>query len=71
MCSNCYHIKGRAKRAWKCEHTLKAHYAKGLCQNCYQINYSNDIKNGKKSNIPNLYSNPNPRFSLSRTHVGN
>lgn len=69
MCSNCYHIKGRAKRAWKCDHIHKAHYAKGLCQNCYQISYSNDIKNGKKGSVQNLYCNP--RFSLSKAQVEN
>jgi hypothetical protein len=40
MCSNCYHIKGRGKRAWKCEHKEKQHYALGICQNCYQTKYT-------------------------------
>jgi hypothetical protein len=39
MCNNCYHSKGRAKRAWNCKHTDKFHYSFGLCQNCYQIKY--------------------------------
>ncbi len=69
MCSNCYHIKGREKRAWKCEHSQKAHYAKGLCQNCYQIGYSNDIKNSKKINGKNnLVNLP---FSLTKSTLEN
>jgi len=43
MCYNCYHRLGRDKKAWKCEHTDKIHYARGLCQNCYHTLY-------KKSN---------------------
>ncbi len=39
MCNNCYHSKGRSKRAWKCSHKEKAHYAHGVCQSCYQIIY--------------------------------
>lgn len=39
MCDNCYHAKGRFKKAWKCVHKNKAHFAKGVCQNCYQIIY--------------------------------
>jgi hypothetical protein len=39
MCNNCYHSRGRKKRAWKCQHKEKFHYAHGLCQNCYQYNY--------------------------------
>lgn len=39
MCYNCYHSKGRNKKAWKCEHRNKMHYAKGLCQNCYHTLY--------------------------------
>ncbi len=40
MCSNCYHSRGRDKKAWKCPHTDKIHYALGFCQNCYQANYT-------------------------------
>jgi galactose-1-phosphate uridylyltransferase len=40
MCDNCYHTQGRKKKAWECEHTTKHHYAKGLCQACYQNEYS-------------------------------
>ena len=39
MCSNCYHSKGRSKKPWNCSHINKPHYALGLCQNCYQMNY--------------------------------
>jgi len=39
MCSNCYHSKGRKKKPWNCSHITKAHYALGVCQNCYQMNY--------------------------------
>ena len=35
MCQNCYHSKGRTKKATKCEHTDRALYAKGICKNCY------------------------------------
>ena len=44
MCSNCYHSRGRNKKAWKCEHKQKAHYALGICQNCYQTLYSHSKK---------------------------
>jgi hypothetical protein len=39
MCYNCYHSKGRDKKAWKCIHNNKMHYAKGLCLNCYHSIY--------------------------------
>ena len=41
MCENCYHLKGRTKSPWNCKHNYKHHYALGLCQNCYQIQYIN------------------------------
>lgn len=44
MCSNCYHSKGRVKKPWNCPHTTKTHYALGLCQNCYQMNYTKGKK---------------------------
>ena len=40
MCNNCYHSKGRGKKAWKCPHKTKTHYALGICQNCYQADYT-------------------------------
>ena len=39
MCSNCYHSKGRNKKPWNCPHLSKSHYALGVCQNCYQMDY--------------------------------
>ncbi len=39
MCYNCYHSKGRDKKAWNCEHGNKMHYARGLCLNCYHSHY--------------------------------
>lgn len=39
MCSNCYHISGREKKPWNCEHLDKHNYAKGMCQACYQQKY--------------------------------
>ena len=43
MCNNCYHKQGREKKAWNCEHTNRAHYAKGKCQNCY-LNFYHKVK---------------------------
>ncbi len=48
MCNNCYHSRGRAKRAWNCSHSDKFHYAFGLCQNCYQIKYCKKRKTTEK-----------------------
>ena len=39
MCINCYHRKGRTKKAWACAHREALHYSKGLCQNCYLSRY--------------------------------
>ena len=39
MCINCYHRRGRTKKAWGCPHKDKLHYSKGLCQNCYLAKY--------------------------------
>lgn len=44
MCNNCYHLIGRNKKAWKCSHTNKSHYALGVCQNCYQARYVNKTR---------------------------
>lgn len=44
MCNNCYHSNGRNKKAWKCSHTQKPHYALGVCQTCYQSKYSSKAK---------------------------
>ena len=39
MCANCYHRRGRTKKAWACPHTRKTHYSKGLCKYCYLSGY--------------------------------
>ena len=31
MCIDCYHRRGRTKKAWLCSHSEKLHYSKGLC----------------------------------------
>lgn len=64
MCQNCYHAKGRTKKATKCEHADRPLYAKGICKNCYLSIYHkkkrseirtchNDIIDGKTSLIKN------------------
>lgn len=35
MCKNCYHLKGRTKKATSCEHKERVMYSKGVCKNCY------------------------------------
>ena len=47
MCNNCYHSNGRNKKAWKCSHTDKAHYALGICQTSYQFKYVLKVKKAK------------------------
>jgi hypothetical protein len=44
MCNNCYHSNGRNKKAWKCLHIEKAHYAQGVCQTCYHSKYTSKGK---------------------------
>lgn len=39
MCKNCYHAKGRTKKASKCEHSDRVMYSKGVCKNCYLSTY--------------------------------
>ncbi len=39
MCHNCYHRRGKSKKAWGCPHTNKSPYSGGLCQNCYLAKY--------------------------------
>jgi len=53
MCNNCYHSKGRNKKAWKCSHTHKPHYALGVCQTCYQLKYANKTKKVEEDNKTN------------------
>ncbi len=61
MCNNCYHSIGRDKKAWKCEHITKSHYALGLCQNCYQSRYmlKTKIKGIKNKSKNCSYSDEN------------
>jgi hypothetical protein len=53
MCYNCYHRKGREKKAWLCSHKNKNHYARGYCNNCYHLEYKQvnpeAIKNASKN----------------------
>ena len=49
MCNNCYHTAGRNKKAWKCGHIEKPHYALGICQTCYQYKYSKIRNRSTKS----------------------
>ena len=51
MCNNCYHSIGRNKKAWKCSHTTKSHYALGVCQNCYQSRYVIKTKKTEDENV--------------------
>ena len=39
MCHNCYHRRGKTKKAFACEHKDKSHYSNGMCQNCYLAKY--------------------------------
>jgi hypothetical protein len=48
MCINCYHRRGRTKKAWACIHSEKLHYSKGLCQNCYLSRYYRQRKEQKR-----------------------
>lgn len=48
MCINCYHRRGRTKKAWACIHREKLHYSKGLCQNCYLSRYYRQRKEQKR-----------------------
>jgi len=48
MCYNCYHTQGRVKRAWKCTHIEKYHYANGFCKTCYHNLYSKKRYRNKK-----------------------
>ena len=51
MCNNCYHNIGRNRKAWKCEHKNKIHYALGICQTCYHYKYSKKRNHVKKNKI--------------------
>lgn len=59
MCNKCYHTLGRDKKAWKCGHEDKPHYALGICQTCYQYKYSK-IRN--RSSKKKKIENPNDKL---------
>lgn len=48
MCKNCYHAKGRTKKATKCPHSDRPLYAKGICKNCYLSTYHKDKRQEKR-----------------------
>lgn len=48
MCKNCYHAKGRTKKAQECTHHDRPLYAKGVCKNCYLSIYHKDKRLEKK-----------------------
>lgn len=55
MCKNCYHAKGRTKKAHLCGHNDRTLYAKGVCKNCYLSSYHKEKKfTGKDSNEESL-----------------
>lgn len=54
MCQNCYHAKGRTKKATKCEHTDRSLYAKGICKNCYLSIYHKKKRSELKTTLSNV-----------------
>ncbi len=48
MCKNCYHLKGRNKKATGCSHVDRLLYAKGMCKNCYLSIYNKERRRKKK-----------------------
>ena len=54
MCKNCYHSKGRQKKATTCEHSDRTLYAKGLCKNCYLSIYHKKKRSTKKEGKDHL-----------------
>jgi hypothetical protein len=44
MCVACYHKSDRDKKAFKCIHSDRALYAKGMCKKCYQNDYFLSVK---------------------------
>jgi len=54
MCINCYHRRGRTKKAWACSHKDRLHYSKGLCQNCYLAKYYRKRKAAKTKKVPKV-----------------
>jgi hypothetical protein len=56
MCQNCYHAKGRTKKATKCEHSDRPLYAKGICKNCYLSIYHKKKRSELKTSSSNVSS---------------
>lgn len=48
MCKNCYHSKGRIKKAELCEHKDRKLYARGVCKACYLRDYHNRLRNAQE-----------------------
>ena len=63
MCNNCYHSSGRNKKAWKCRHVHKSHYALGICQACYQSKFITKVKKTLHENNVNNNNNNNVNFN--------
>ena len=61
MCVNCYHRRGRTKKAWNCPHTKKTHYSKGLCKYCYLASYYKS----RTTKRPAGYSDSNASFEVA------
>ena len=74
MCNNCYHNIGRNRKAWKCEHKNKVHYALGICQTCYHYKYSKKRNHGMKKKVANENSiiyNDNNNNNTNNTNTNN
>jgi len=76
MCNNCYHSNGRNKKAWKCLHIEKAHYAQGVCQTCYHSKYTSkgkkvieDLKCLSSHNISNSEPEENKNNKIKNAIV--
>ena len=68
MCRNCYHSIGRDRKAWKCKHINKLHYAHGVCKNCYHHMYLKNSRNSKDktfSHVNNFLKKKRKLSSLS------
>lgn len=48
MCKNCYHAKGRTKKAEMCKHADRPLYARGVCKNCYLSLYHKEKRLEKR-----------------------
>ena len=59
MCVNCYHRRGRTKKAWLCPHTRKTHYSKGLCKYCYLASYYKNRTDGKAPELSEDHGSEN------------